>query len=170
MRIMHAMCWTDFIFICELSIFQTLQKKDLQSCHGFHYILFNSSTSWQIRHRFKFRSKSHVCDDRKVILKTSHTRAEQNENSAVAFCPLFLTPWAVPRNASHWECEVTALMVAAEFPVFMWVVRCLERPVDLGPMTDELLPRTWMPGCSSLLTSPPGSWSSSSLLLFFCSS
>lgn len=46
-------------------------------------------------------------------------------------------------------------MVAAEFPVFMWVVRCLERPVDLGPMTDELLPRTWMPGCSSLLTSPP---------------
>lgn len=77
---MHAMCWTSFIFICELNIFQTLQKiknkkisADLQSCHGFQYILFNSTTSWQIRHRFKFRSKSHVCDDRKVILKMSHT-------------------------------------------------------------------------------------------------
>lgn len=58
MRIMDAMCWTSFIFLCELNILQTLKSADLQSFHEFHYSLFNSATSWQIRHR---HSKSNEC-------------------------------------------------------------------------------------------------------------
>ncbi len=75
-------------------------------------------------------------------------------------------------RASHSVSEVTASTVAAEFLVLMWVVLLyLARPVNLGPMKDDLLPRMRMPGWSSLLllTSLPGSWSSSSSLLFFCS-
>lgn len=71
-------------------------------------------------------------------------------------------------RATHSVSEVTASV----FLVFMWaVLPYLAGPVDLGAMKDDLLPWTRVPGWSSVLwlTSLPGSWSSSSSLLLFCS-
>lgn len=64
----------------------SIESEDLQCSYGFHDILFNSTTSWQIRNWFKFRGKSqHVMTVRGGVLNMSHTRVKQNENSAATW-------------------------------------------------------------------------------------
>lgn len=201
---MHAMCRTLHFHMWSEYISGSIESADLQSCYGFHYILFNSTTSWQIRNQFKFRGKSWqiwcvcVCDDspgrcfwkwatheqssKKTLSPTwvflSVSCAEEFIWKHICLCYANENAHSLSKHAAnfppthHSVSEVTDSTVAAEFLVFMWVVLpYLGRPVDLGPMKDDLLPRIWMPGWSSLLllTSLPGSWSSSSCLLF-CSS
>lgn len=63
-----------------------------RSCNGFHYILFNSTTSWQIRNWFKFRNKSQQIwcawwQSREVLLKWATHMSEAECKLSLHFWP-----------------------------------------------------------------------------------
>lgn len=174
--LLHFHMWTEYFS-------DSIGSAAHQSRNGFHYILFNSTTSWQMRHWFKFRSKPNkygVCDDspgRRSWKWATHEQSRMKTlfdpvgcaEECTCTCNVGIMPMKMHTftymHASHSASEATVSVIAAERGV-VWVVT-----VHLGPMKDELLPQPQKPGWPSLLflTSLPGSRSSSSSLLLFCS-
>ncbi len=108
---LHFNMWNEYIS-------DITESADLQSCFSVvfwsNYILFNSTTSWQIRDCFKFRSKTQQIwcawwQSREVLLKWAIHEWSRMQTQLLfeSFSP-FLTLWLCWGMHLHMQCRYYA--------------------------------------------------------------